>query len=163
MAKKTERRAAGGDTAVDVGVQYACKRRDLPRKPQLRAWVRAAAAANGDRVGRIVVRLVGKREGRRLNREYRGGDGATNVLSFPYALAPLLCGDLVLCAPVVSREAAEQGKSLAAHCAHLVVHGVLHLQEYDHEAGEQQARDMEDRERRILAALGYPDPYDDED
>ena len=151
MPKKTER--------LEVGVQYAGKRRDLPRKALIRAWVHAAANANGERAGRITVRFVGQREGRRLNREYRGQDDATNVLSFAYALEPLLCGDLVLCAPVLAREAAAQDKSLEAHCAHLVVHGVLHLQAYDHDAGEQQASEMEGLERRILAALGYPDPY----
>lgn len=148
---------------LDVDVQYAGKRHALPRKPQVRAWVRAAAAVNGERGGRITVRFVGKREGRRLNREYRGQEDATNVLSFPYALEPLLCGDLVLCTPVLVREAAEQDKSLTAHCAHLIVHGVLHLQAYDHETGEQEATEMEGLERRVLAALGYPDPYRGED
>lgn len=155
MPKETEH--------LDVDVQYAGKRHELPRKPQVRAWVRAAAAVNGERGGRITVRFVGKREGRRLNREYRGQEDATNVLSFPYALEPLLCGDLVLCTPVLVREAAEQDKSLTAHCAHLIVHGVLHLQAYDHEAGEQEATEMEGLERRVLAALGYPDPYRGED
>jgi probable rRNA maturation factor len=89
-------------------------------------------------------------------------DYATNVLSFPYQIEPSVCGDLVLCAPVVVREANEQGKSLAAHCAHLVVHGLLHLQGYDHEASDEQAAEMEGHERRILAALGYADPYRDE-
>ena len=93
-----------------------------------------------------------------LNREYRGKDHATNVLSFPYETGSLLLGDLVICPPVVAREAGEQGKPLAAHYAHLTVHGMLHLQGWDHENdGEAQA--MEDEEAKILAALGYPDPY----
>ena len=74
---------------------------------------------------------------------------------------PTLCGDLVLCVPVLAREATAQGKSLAAHCAHLIVHGLLHLRGYDHEAGEQEAREMEEEELRVLAALGYPNPYQD--
>lgn len=154
MTRKTEQ--------LEVGVQYACKHKDLPGKPQVRAWVRAAIAAVGERSGQITVCFVAAGEGRRLNREYRGKEEATNVLSFPYELEPLLCGDLVLCAPVVAREAAEQGKSLEAHCAHLIVHGALHLQAYDHEAGEEQATEMEKLERSILATLGYPDPYRDE-
>ena len=144
-------------------MQYACKHKDLPSKVQIRAWVRAAIAAVGERSGQITVCFVAAGEGRRLNRGYRSKDDATNVLSFPYELEPLLCGDLVLCAPVVAREAEEQGKSLEAHCAHLIVHGALHLQAYDHEAGDEQATEMEKLERSILATLGYPDPYQDED
>ena len=93
-----------------------------------------------------------------LNCEYRGKDHATNVLSFPYETGPLLLGDLVICPPVVAREARGQGKPLAAHYAHLTVHGMLHLQGWDHESdGDAQA--MEDKEAEILSALGYPHPY----
>jgi len=102
--------------------------------------------------------LVDVDEGRALNSEYRGKDYATNVLSFPYETEPLLMGDLVLCPPVVAREAAEQGEPLAAHYAHLTVHGMLHLRGWDHE-NEGDAQAMEDKEREILAALGFPDPY----
>ena len=147
---------------LHVGVQYACLANELPQKPQVRTWARAAIDVDGKRRGQITVRFVDADEARRLNREYRHRDYATNVLSFPYAQEPVVCGDLVLCAPVVAREAAEQGKALEAHYAHLVVHGLLHLQGYDHEAGDEQAAAMEGQERRILAALGYADPYRDE-
>jgi probable rRNA maturation factor len=93
-----------------------------------------------------------------LNNDYRGKDYATNVLSFPYDTEPVVTGDLVICPAVVAREAAEQNKPLAAHYAHLTVHGMLHLQGRDHETDED-AQAMEDEEREILAALGYPDPY----
>ena len=131
-----------------------------PKKPQIRAW----AAAALERDAEITVRLVGEEEGRALNRDYRGKDYPTNVLTFTYddgapvaGSAPLL-GDLVLCVPVVVREALEQGKSPEAHYAHLVVHGMLHLQGYDHEM-DAGAERMEARERKILASLGYSDPY----
>ena len=97
-------------------------------------------------------------EARRLNREYRGRDYATNVLSFPYSDKPL-CGDVVICAPVVAREARAQGKDVRAHHAHLLVHGLLHLRGYDHERGPREAARMEARERAILSRLGFPDPY----
>ena len=147
---------------LNLSVQYACNKEGLPLRAQIRAWVRAALDVDGARGGQITVRLVDAEEGLQLNRDYRGKDYATNVLSFPYDVDPVVCGDLVLCAPVVAREAAEQGKSLEAHYAHLIVHGLLHLQGYDHETGEHEARQMEDRERTILAALGFTDPYLDE-
>jgi len=131
-----------------------------PRKPQIRAWAGAAL----ERDAEITVRLVGEEEGRTLNRDFRGKDHPTNVLTFTYddgeptrSSVPLL-GDLVLCVPVVVREALEQGKSPEAHYAHLVVHGMLHLQGYDHE-DETDAERMEARERAVLASLGYSDPY----
>jgi probable rRNA maturation factor len=102
--------------------------------------------------------MVGAAEGRRLNRNFRGRDYATNVLTFAYADTQPLSGDIVLCAPVIAQEARAQGKALAAHYAHLVVHGVLHLQGYDH-ATHAQARAMEARETEIVTRLGYPDPY----
>jgi len=118
-------------------------------------WARAALQGGGQ----VTIRLVDSDEGQELNRDYRGKDYATNVLSFPYETEPRLMGDLVICHAVVAREAAEQGKPLAAHYAHLVVHGMLHLQGYDHETGEEDAAEMENEERRIMATLGYPDPY----
>ena len=147
---------------LNLSVQYAGNQDGLPLRAQIRAWVRAALDVDGARGGQITVRLVDSEEGLALNRDYRGKDYATNVLSFPYEVDPVVCGDLVLCAPVVAREAAEQGKALDAHYAHLIVHGLLHLQGYDHELGEAQARQMEDHERTILASLGFTDPYLDE-
>ena len=147
---------------LNLSVQYAGNKDGLPLRAQIRAWVRAALDVDGARGGQITVRLVDSEEGLALNRDYRGKDYATNVLSFPYEVDPVVCGDLVLCAPVVAREAAEQGKALDAHYAHLIVHGLLHLQGYDHELGEAQARQMEDHERTILASLGFTDPYLDE-
>jgi len=119
----------------------------------LRKWARLALA----REAAVTVRYVGEAEGRRLNREFRGKDYATNVLTFVYADDPL-AGDLVICAPVVAREAKEQGKEVAARHAHLLVHGLLHLQGFDHERGAD-AKRMERHERRLLEKLGFPDPY----
>ena len=144
---------------LNLSVQYACNNAGLPLRPQIRAWARAALDVDGRRGGQITVRFVDAAEGRSLNGDYRGKDYATNVLSFPYAIEPVICGDLVICAEVVAREAAEQGTPLEAHYAHLIVHGMLHLEDYDHEEGEQEALLMEGKERVILAALGYPDPY----
>lgn len=145
---------------VQVGVQYACPKDGLPRRRRIRAWTYAVLDSEGAvHAESITVRFVGVAEGRTLNRDYRGKDYATNVLSFAYQPPPRLSGDLVLCAPLIAREAIEQGKSLEAHCAHLIVHGALHLQGHDHEQSTEQALVMESRERRILAALGYPDPY----
>jgi probable rRNA maturation factor len=107
----------------------------------------------------VTVRFVDAGRGAGLNRDYRGKDYATNVLSFPYAAGTTLSGDLVLCLPVLEREAREQGKPPEAHCAHLIVHGMLHLQGYDHEAGRADAERMEALGAEILADLGYPDPY----
>jgi len=142
---------------LDLSVQYACNREGLPLRADFVRWARAALVGGGQ----ITIRLVDADEGQALNRDYRGKDYATNVLSFPYETEPLVMGDLVICPSVVAREAAEQNKPLAAHYAHLTVHGMLHLQGWDHE-DDMEARDMEDEERTILAALGYPDPYGDE-
>lgn len=117
-------------------------------------WARAALAGGGV----VTIRLVDADEGQALNREYRGKDYATNVLSFPYETTPRVVGDLVICPSVVAREAGEQNKPLAAHYAHLTVHGMLHLQGRDHD-NDDEAQVMEDEERKILAALGFPDPY----
>ena len=125
----------------------------LPRHRVAR-WVRSALQVPGE----ITVRIVGEGEGRELNRDYRSQDHATNVLTFGYARAPLVQADLVLCAPVVEREAQEQGKPVEAHYAHLLVHGTLHAQGYDHEA-EDEAAAMEARESALMLALGFADPY----
>lgn len=106
----------------------------------------------------ITVRFVDANESRQLNRTFRQKDYATNVLSFPYDQNPVV-GDLVVCLPVVLREAKEHGKSPLQHFAHLIVHGMLHLQGYDHEAGQREAARMEAREREILARFGIDDPY----
>lgn len=149
-------RRSGANKAPRLGltVQYAVKTARLPTRAQFRRWARAAL----ERDARITLRVVGALEGRALNRRFRGRSRPTNVLSFTLARAPLLEGDIALCAPVIAREARAQGKERAAHYAHLVVHGVLHLQGYDHATGRQ-ARRMERREARIVTALGYPDPY----
>ena len=139
---------------LDLAVHYACRREGLPLRADFVRWARAALTDSGQ----VAIRLVDEDEGRRLNKAYRGKGHATNVLSFPYETEPLLMGDLVICPTVVAREAAEQGKPLAAHYAHLTVHGMLHLRGWDHE-NEGDAQAMEDEERKILAALGYPDPY----
>ena len=134
-------------------VQRASSASHIPTDSIIRKWARAALSRNAA----VTIRYVAESEGRRLNRAYRGKDYATNVLTFIYAAKPLE-GDVVICAPVVAREAKAQGKAVAAHHAHLLVHGLLHLQGFDHER-EAEARKMESRERRILASLGFPDPY----
>jgi len=140
-----------------LNVQYAVSGDDLPKPAALRRWGRAALTRNA----RITLRFVGEAEGRALNRRYRRRDRATNVLAFVYHEGRGthgIEGDVVLCVPVLRREAGEQGKLLAAHSAHLVVHAMLHLQGYNH-AGAADAARMEARERSILARLGFPDPY----
>lgn len=144
---------------LNLSVQYASNAEDMPLRPAIRAWVRAALDVDGPRGGQITLRFVDAEEGQSLNRDFRHKDYATNVLSFPYEQEPVVCGDLVICAPVVMREAAEQGKTLEAHYAHLIVHGLLHLQGYDHETSDDDAQAMEDKEREILASLGFADPY----
>lgn len=146
---------------LSLSVQYACKDVALPTRPQVRRWIRTTLKASGGLPAEVAVRFVEADEGRELNRDYRGKNYATNVLSFVYSSDPVVAGDLVICLPVVLREAAEQGKSSEAHFAHLVVHGMLHLLGYDHETGVRDARRMEAMEKEILAGLGYPDPYCD--
>ena len=138
-------------------VGAAAHRTALPRHRVAR-WVRRAL---GDDVqaAEITVRIVDAAEGQQLNRDFRGKDYATNVLTFDYSGAPVVAADLVLCAPVVAREAAELGKPLAEHYAHLLVHGTLHAQGWDHETSEADAEAMEAQEAAILAALGQPNPY----
>lgn len=156
-----------GPIRLDVAVNYAVPRSGLPAAVSFRRWV-AAALDGRIREADVAIRLVRSKEARALNRHYRGKDYPTNVLSFPAEMAegvklpkgvkmPLL-GDLVLCAPVIAREAREQKKSLAAHYAHLTVHGALHLLGWDHD-DERDAEAMEQLEREILAGLGIADPY----
>jgi probable rRNA maturation factor len=154
-----------GPVRLDVSVGYALPRAGIPAAASFRKWV-AAALSGRIREADLAIRLVDEKEGRALNRHYRGRDYATNVLSFPADLPeglpegvrlPLL-GDLVLCAPVVAREAHEQAKPLAAHYAHLTVHGALHLLGWDH-GNDIEAEAMEQLEREILAGLGIGDPY----
>ena len=132
----------------------AAHRAVLPRHKVAR-WIRHALAQDAE----ITVRIVGEDEGRQLNRDYRRKDYATNVLTFDYTQEPVVTADLVLCAPVVEREAREQNKSLEEHYAHLLVHGTLHAQGWDHETSEADAQEMEAYETAILQELGYADPY----
>jgi len=140
---------------LQLSLQFADARhrRRLPRHRVAR-WIRAAL----DVPAEITVRIVGAEEGRSLNRDFRGRDYATNVLTFDYQRAPVVVADLVLCAPVLAREAAELGITLEAHYAHLIVHGTLHAQGHDHE-DDADARMMEARESAVLATLGVADPY----
>lgn len=137
-----------------ITVQNASTARNVPTAARIRRWARAALAAEAQ----VTIRIVGATEGRLLNRSYRRKDYATNVLTFVFRDHAPLAGDIALCAPVITREARAQRKPVAAHYAHMVVHGLLHLQGYDHES-ESDARVMERRERTLLAAFGYPDPY----
>jgi probable rRNA maturation factor len=132
----------------------AAHRAALPAA-RVRRWIAFALAAPAE----LSVRIVGEAEGRALNRQYRGKDYATNVLTFDYAREPVVLADLVLCAPVVEREAREQRKTLQAHYAHLLVHGTLHAQGWDHETDERDALAMEAAEILLLAALGFSSPY----
>lgn len=132
----------------------AAHRAALPA-PRVRRWIAFALAAPAE----LSVRIVGEAEGRALNLQYRGKDYATNVLTFDYAREPVVMADLVLCAPVVEREAREQGKTLQAHYAHLLVHGTLHAQGWDHETNERDALAMEALEILLLGGLGFSNPY----
>lgn len=138
-------------TEARVRVQDASRSRRIPAAARFRTWVRAAASGHTQ----VTVRLVGTAEARRLNLAFRGKDSATNVLTFAYESG---LGDIVLCPPVIGREAREQGKSIDAHYAHLTVHAILHLRGYDHVRASDAAR-MERAEIRILKRLGHPDPY----
>lgn len=132
----------------------AIHRAALPRHKVAR-WIRHALQSDAE----ITVRIVDLAEGRALNRDYRKIDKATNVLTFDYTQEPLVTADLVLCAPVVAAEAAKQGKTLQAHYAHLLVHGALHAQGWDHESSAEDAQVMELREVEILTRLGFDNPY----
>ncbi len=138
---------------LKLSIQRATKR-ETPSRSQFLRWVKAALNVDTE----VTIRIVSANEGRALNAAYRGKDYATNVLTFPLAEEPYLIGDIILCAPVVEKEAREQGKDLMAHYAHMTVHGILHLHGYDHET-EAQAELMEVLEVQILAKLGYANPY----
>jgi probable rRNA maturation factor len=140
---------------LTLSLQFAdpSHRQHLPRHKVAR-WIRAALEAPAE----ITVRVVGADEGRALNREYRGRDYATNVLTFDYSREPVVSADLILCAPVVEQEAREQKLPLEAHYAHLLVHGTLHAQGHDHEADDE-AEAMEAEEAAVLERLGFADPY----
>jgi probable rRNA maturation factor len=152
---------AEGERELALDVQCVSAMRDVPPEAALRAWALAALDAHGDAV-ELVIRIVDEAESRTLNARYRHSDRPTNVLSFPFEAPPGietgLLGDLVICAPVVAREAQEQGKPPAHHWAHMVVHGVLHLRGYDH-VDDLRAQEMEALETRILKGLGIDDPY----
>jgi probable rRNA maturation factor len=140
---------------LQLSLQFAdsSHRQHLPRHVVAK-WLRAALATPAQ----LTVRIVGAEEGRLLNRDYRGKDYATNVLTFDYERTPVVVADLILCAPVVAQEAQDQGLALPAHYAHLLVHGALHAQGYDHEK-KADARVMEACETRLLLGLGFADPY----
>jgi probable rRNA maturation factor len=171
--RRSDSRAKGVQRdLVQVGVQYATGRRGVPQSSSFRRWANAAVAAAGipqttRKPWEVSVRVVGSAESRKLNRLWRGKDKPTNVLSFPSEILSGgfqvpndagSIGDLAICAPVVSREAKEQGKLLQAHWAHMVVHGILHLLGYDHE-NDRDAERMESCEIAVLAQFGYPNPY----
>ena len=148
----------------NISIQYgalpnAAEHRAALAPVAVKRWVNAAVDTSKVQAVELTVRVVDEAEGRELNRSYRFKDYATNVLTFDYTRAPVLAADLVLCAPVVAREAAEQGKTLAAHYAHLVVHGTLHAQGYDHETNARDANEMEALEVLILGSLGFDNPY----
>ncbi len=157
---------APGETPppVTLDLQLACSDEGVPDEAQFAAWATAVLAAEEHEPAELTIRVVEESESAELNGRYRHKAGPTNVLSFPFEAPPglelPLLGDLVICAPVVAREAAEQGKPAEAHWAHMVVHGVLHLLGYDH-LEEAEAEAMEALETDILARIGYPDPYRD--
>ncbi|OGA81552.1 MAG: rRNA maturation RNase YbeY [Burkholderiales bacterium RIFCSPHIGHO2_01_FULL_63_240] len=142
---------------LSLSLQFADKRHKdaLPRHKVAR-WIKAALSTDAE----IAVRLVDAEEGQALNRDFRKKDYATNVLTFDYAQEPVVMADLIICAPVIEQEAQEQGKTLEAHYAHMLVHGTLHAQGWDH-LKKKEAEAMEAREREILAGLGFADPYAD--
>jgi len=146
--------------ALSLSLQFArfaqaSEHRAALQRHQVTRWLRHALAAPAE----ITVRIVDTEEGRSLNKNFRRKDYATNVLTFDYTAHPVVCADLVLCAPVVAKEAAEQGKTLTTHYAHLVVHGALHAQGWDHETSAKDARAMEAKEVEILHGLGFDSPY----
>jgi probable rRNA maturation factor len=145
---------------LDLTLQFgrfadAGAHRAVLRPAKVKTWITQALAHPGE----FAVRIVGEEEARALNAQFRNKDYATNVLTFDYTREPVVTADLVLCGPVVAAEARDQGKSLEAHYAHLLVHGTLHAQGYDHETGERDALEMEALEILLLGALGYATPY----
>jgi probable rRNA maturation factor len=142
---------------LTLSLQFADKtHRELLPRHKVARWLRAALDGDAE----LAVRIVDAEEGQLLNREFRRKDYATNVLTFDYTREPVVVADLVICAPVIAQEADEQGKTLQAHYAHMLVHGALHAQGWDH-IKKKEAEAMEAREREILAALGFDDPYAD--
>jgi probable rRNA maturation factor len=139
---------------LSLVVQYASDARKLPARTQIRRWIKAALQRDAN----VTLRIVDEPEGRELNGTYRGKDYATNVLTFVYDDTEQSSGDVVICAPVVAREAAAQHKDLLAHYAHLVIHAALHLQGYEHD-NDADAAEMEALEIALMVKLGYPDPY----
>ena len=143
---------------LSLSLQFADKRhRDTLPRHKVARWVKAALDTDAE----IAVRIVDAEEGQALNKDFRKKNYATNVLTFDYAQEPVVMADLIICAPVIEQEAAEQGKTLEAHYAHMLVHGTLHAQGWDH-MKKKEAEAMEAREREILAALGFADPYEDQ-
>jgi probable rRNA maturation factor len=140
---------------LSLTVQYASSSLIMPTRHQFRRWVNAAIAVDAH----CTLRVVDESEGQQLNYDFRGKDYATNVLTFAYEDTSPLSGDIVICAPVVEREAAEQGKDVLAHYAHMTIHSVLHLQGYDHE-NDADASEMEGLETALMVKLGYPAPYE---
>ncbi len=153
LIKKTSEFSGNGQ-ALELTVQFATDETNIPSRQLFRKWIEAAL----NKPAEIVIRIVDMPEGEALNRKFRGKDSATNVLTFVYSNDAPLFGDIVLCAPVICREAEQQCKDLTAHYAHLTVHGALHLQGYDHTC-EEDAIIMESLETRIITRLDYPDPY----
>ena len=162
------------DIVIGVDIQNVSEASDVPAEEQLQAWAEAALVGHRE-TAQVGIRIVDSAESAELNQTYRHKQGPTNVLSFPFELPDLpaaaevaeddelpvnLLGDLVICAPVVAEQAHAQAKPLAAHWAHMVVHGVLHLLGYDH-MDATQASKMETMERDVLSGLGFPDPYED--
>jgi probable rRNA maturation factor len=149
------------DAETRIDVQYAISADGIPAQDKVRHWVECALEGRRP-AAELAVRIVDEAEITALNRRYRGKDGATNVLSFPFDAMPGVeteqLGDIVICAPVVAAEAVTQGKPLEAHWAHIVIHGVLHLLGHDHHR-DAEAQEMEALEVRLLASLGFPDPY----
>jgi len=149
--RKFERKPS---SVLALSVQYGVAGKSLPSRQRMKSWARAALLTDAQ----VTLRLVGARESRKLNRDFRSKDYPTNVLTFAYPEIEPLSGDIVLCAPVIAKEARKQRKPVEAHYAHLVVHGMLHLQGYDHENNDD-ARAMETLEAEIVMKLGYADPY----
>lgn len=147
--------------SIELDLQLASDATDLPSDDELQRWAEKALQGRRQQA-ELTVRIVDEAESQQLNHEYRGKDKPTNVLSFPFEAPPGieldLLGDLVICAPVVTQEAAEQNKPLSHHWAHMLIHGILHLLGYDH-ISDQQAAEMEPLETKLLADLGIPDPY----
>ena len=155
MARAGRKPVRKPPAVLALSVQYGVAANGLPSRQRMRTWASATLLTNAQ----VTLRLVGAREGRKLNRDFRGRDYATNVLTFAYPDIAPLSGDIVLCVPVVAQEARRQRKPVEAHYAHLVVHGMLHLQGFDHENNDD-ARVMEALEAEIVMKLGYAHPYE---